>query len=224
MAFKLNYVGHSGFYIDTETTGILIDPFITGNPKAKITFNTDKIDCIFLTHAHGDHLGDSITFSKDKSAQIFAVHELANYCSAKGADAKGISFGGWVNYEWGRVIAVPAFHSSSTPEGYYAGSPCGYILEIEGTRIYHAGDTSLNSEMKMIGEVYKPDIVILPIGGHYTMDIENATIAAQWLGAKSVIPMHYNTFDAIKVDIADFELKIKGINLEPVVLKIGESF
>jgi L-ascorbate metabolism protein UlaG (beta-lactamase superfamily) len=121
------------------------------------------------------------------------------------------------------AIAVPAFHSSSTPEGTYAGCPCGYIIEIENKKIYHAGDTSLNSEMKTIGEMYKPDIAILPIGGTYTMDIAQATIASDWLNTNNIIPMHYNTFDAISVNINEFEEQIKLKNKNPIVLKIGES-
>jgi L-ascorbate metabolism protein UlaG (beta-lactamase superfamily) len=100
--------------------------------------------------------------------------------------------------------------------------PCGVILKIEGQTIYHAGDTGLNTEMKMIGEVYQPDIAILPIGGKYTMDIEHAVIAAEWIGASAIIPMHYNTFDAITVDISDFERQIREIGKMPMVMKIGE--
>lgn len=216
---KITYLGHSCFEIETNGKKILVDPFLVISPNHKI----ENICDIFVTHGHGDHLGSAIEISKNNKAIITAIFELANYCSTKGANTNDISLGGWINYEWGRAIAVPAFHSSSTPEGYYAGCPCGYIFEIEGKRIYHAGDTCLNSEMKVIGEVYKPDIAILPIGGHYTMDIENAVIAAQWLDAKQVIPMHYNTFDAIKVNITKFEHEIKNINKEPVILKIGES-
>ena len=128
-----------------------------------------------------------------------------------------------MNYSWGKAIAVPAFHSSSTPEGNYAGCPCGYILEIEGQKIYHAGDTCLNSEMKTIGEIYKPEISILPIGGHYTMDINQAVIASEWLNTNIIIPMHYNTFDAIQVDINNFKAKIEAINKKPMVLEIGKT-
>lgn len=217
---KITYLGHSCFEVETNNKKILIDPFLVMSPNYK----PQNISDIFVTHGHGDHLGSAIEISQNNKATITAVFELANYCAQKGAKANGISLGGWINYDWGKAIAVPAFHSSSTPEGYYAGCPCGYILEIEGKRIYHAGDTCLNSEMKIIGEVYKPDIAMLPIGGHYTMDIENAVIATKWIGAKQVIPMHYNTFDAIAVNIKEFETEIKNINKEPIILKIGETF
>ena len=187
-------------------------------------YDISGVTNIFITHGHGDHLGSAIEISKQTSAEITAIFELANYCASKGALANGINFGGWMDYEWGRVIAVPAFHSSSTPEGIYAGEPCGYIFEIDGKRVYHSGDTCLNSEMKVIGELYSPEISLLPIGGHYTMDIEQATIASQWLNSEIIIPMHYNTFDAIKVDLSLFETKIKNIGKTSKVLNIGETY
>ena len=195
---------------------VLIDPFLTMIPN----YNPEGVVDIFVTHGHGDHLGSAIEISKSTGAKITAIFELANYCAMKGANVNGINLGGWMNYSWGRVVAVPAFHSSSTPEGVYAGCPCGYIFEIDRQRIYHAGDTCLNSEMKIIGEIYKPEISMLPIGGHYTMDISQAVIASQWLNTKTVIPMHYNTFDAIKVDINEFNTKLIAINKEPLVLEI----
>ena len=217
---KIKYLGHSCFEIETDQKKILIDPFLIKSPN----YNIEGVTDIFVTHGHGDHLGSAIEISKKNGATITAVFELANYCSSKGANTNGINFGAWINYDWGKVIMVPAFHSNSTPEGFYAGMPCGYIFEIKGTKIYHAGDTSLNNEIKMIGEFYQPDISLLPVGGHYTMDIEHAVIASQWLNTKWVIPMHYNTFDAIKVDIRDFEDKIKEKNKTPIILNIGETF
>ena len=187
-------------------------------------YDISGVTNIFITHGHGDHLGSAIEISKQTGAEITAIFELANYCASKGALANGINFGGWMDYEWGRVVAVPAFHSSSTPEGIYAGEPCGYIFEIDGKRVYHSGDTCLNSEMKVIGELYSPQISLLPIGGHYTMDIEQATIASQWLNSEIIIPMHYNTFDAIKVDLSLFETKIKNIGKTSKVLNIGETY
>ena len=139
-----------------------------------------------------------------------------------GAKANDIGIGSWCEYSWGRVAAVPAFHSSSTPDGIYGGSPCGYIFEIEGKTLYHAGDTGLNSEMKVIGEIYQPDIAMLPIGGKYTMDIEHAVKAAEWLEASEIIPMHYNTFDAIEVDIAEFERQIREIGKLPRIMNIEQ--
>ena len=215
---NIKYLGHSAFEIETKGKKILIDPFLVQMPNYK----PENIYNIFVTHGHGDHLGSSIEISKSTGAPITAVFELANYCSKKGAKTIDMGLGAWRDYSWGRAILVPAFHSSSTPDGNYAGCPCGVVLEIEGQTIYHAGDTCLNSEMKVIGEIYQPDVVMLPIGGKYTMDIEHAVIASEWLGATAVIPMHYNTFEAITVDIADFERQIREIGKMPMIMKIGE--
>ena len=216
---SITYLGHSAFEIKINDKKILIDPFLVKMPNYDYSNVTD----IFVTHGHGDHLGSAIEISLKTGAKITAIFELANYCAAKGANINGINLGAWLDFEWGRVIAVPAFHSSSTPEGIYAGCPCGFVFEIDGKVIYHAGDTCLNSEMKVIGEIYQPDVAMLPVGGQYTMDIENAVIASEWLGVSAVIPMHYNTFEAINVDITEFERQIREKGKMPIVLKIGQT-
>ncbi|MBE7711172.1 MAG: metal-dependent hydrolase [Cyanobacteria bacterium SIG31] len=216
---SITYLGHSAFEIKTDKEKILIDPFLIKSPEYDYGGVTD----IFVTHGHSDHLGSAIEISRKTGARITAVFELANYCATQGANANGINLGGWINYDWGRAIALPAFHSSSTPSGEYAGCPCGFIFEIAGNVIYHAGDTCLNSEMKIIGEIYRPDIAMLPIGGCYTMDIEHAVMASEWLGVSAVIPMHYNTFEAINVDITDFERQVREKGKIPLVLKIGQT-
>ena len=215
---QIKYLGHSAFELKINDKKILIDPFLV----LSLDYDTNGVTDIFVTHGHGDHLGNAIEISKETGAKITAVFELANYCASKGANANGINIGGWLDFEWGRVLPVIAFHSSSTPEGIYAGCPCGFIFEIENKVIYHAGDTCLNSEMKIIGELYQPDIAMLPIGGNYTMDIEQAIIASEWLGASGIIPMHYNTFDTINVDITEFERQIRNKGKIPLVLKVGQ--
>ena len=215
---QITYLGHSAFEIETNGKKILIDPFLVMSPNYDFTGVSD----IFVTHGHGDHLGSAIEISQKTGAKITAVFELANYCASKGANVNGINLGGWVDFDWGRVIAVPAFHSSSTPDGIYAGCPCGYVFAIEGKALYHAGDTCLNSEMKTIGDLYQPQIAMLPIGGYYTMDIEQAVIASEWLGASEIIPMHYNTFEAISVNIEDFERQIREKGKVPIVLNVGQ--
>ncbi len=212
----IKYLGHSAFEIETTGKKILIDPFLVCVPN----YEPKNIYDIFVTHAHGDHLGSAIEISQKTGAPITAIFELANYCAKKGARTYDVGMGSRTEYSWGRATTVPAFHSSSTPDGMYGGCPCGYVFEIEGKTIYHAGDTSLTSEMKTIGELYEPDIAMLPIGGKYTMDIEHAVKAAEWLGASEIIPMHYNTFDAIKVNISDFERQIREIGKVPMVLRI----
>ena len=215
---SITYLGHSAFEINVQGKKILIDPFLVKMPN----YDYSSVTEIFVTHGHGDHLGSAIEISQKTGATIIAIFELANYCATKGAKINGINLGAWLDFDWGRVIAVPAFHSSSTPEGIYVGCPCGYIFEINGKRIYHAGDTCLNSEMKTIGEIYEPDVSILPIGGQYTMDIEHAVIASEWLNTSAVIPMHYNTFEAINVDVAEFERQIREKGKMPIILKIGQ--
>ena len=217
---KIKYLGHSSFEIETKGKKILIDPFLVMCPQ----YIPDGVTDIFVTHGHSDHLGSAIEISKQTGARITAVFELAQYCVSKGANVNGINPGGWIDYSWGKCIAVPAFHSSSTPEGYYAGCPCGFVFAIEGTAIYHAGDTCLNTEMKVIGELYQPQIAMLPIGGYYTMDIEQAVIASEWLNASEIIPMHYNTFDTIKVNISDFERQIRNKGKIPVILDVNQMF
>lgn len=216
---KLTYLGHSAFEIQTEKGVILIDPFLINAPNYDYSNVTD----IFVTHGHSDHLGKAPQIASQTGATVTAVFELAKYCARYGINVNGISLGGWINYDWGRVIALPAFHSSSTDDGTYTGCPVGYLFEIEGKRIFHAGDTCLNSEMKVLGEVYKPDMAILPIGGHFTMDVENATIASKWIGADTIIPMHFNTFPQINADIDKFKLEITKLGKNPLVLKAEES-
>lgn len=215
---QITYLGHSAFEIKINDKKILIDPFLVCSPD----YNFNGVTDIFITHGHSDHLGSAIEISKKTGAKITAIFELANYCAQKGALTNGINLGGWIDYPFGKVMAVSAIHSSSTPDGTYTGCPCGYIFEIENKRIYHAGDTCLSAEMKIIGEIYNPEIALLPVGGYFTMDIEQATIASKWLNAEFIIPMHYNTFDAIKVDISDFEKQITNIDKKPCILKIGE--
>lgn len=215
----IKYLGHSAFEFQTKEGNILIDPFIAQNPE----YTPKNISDIFVTHGHCDHLGSAVEISKAQKATITAIFELANYCEAKGGITNGVSMGGKISFPWGWALFTPAFHSSSTPEGHYAGAPAGILFEIEGTRIFHAGDTALNSEMKVIKDIYAPQIALLPIGGHYTMDIEQAVIAAEWLGVDIVIPMHYNTFPPIKAnpELLKAELAANGINT--VILNKNES-
>lgn len=221
MTIELKYLGHSAFRIKKDGVCILIDPFLEQNKE--YDYKSENITDIFLTHGHGDHLGDAIKISVDKKATITAVYELANYCQSKKAKVLPISLGGWINYEWGRAIFLPAFHSSSTPDGHYAGCPAGILFEVDKIRIFHAGDTCLNSEMKVLKEVFKPHVAILPIGATYTMDIEQASIAAEWIGAKTVIPMHYNTFSAITADVEEFKKLVDAQNKQCMIVGVNQS-
>ena len=143
---------------------------------------------------------------------------MLNYLKEQGCKVRSVGFGAWINYDWGRVVFVPAFHSSSLPDGRYAGEAAGIIFDIDGVKIYHAGDTCLTGEMKTLKELYRPNIALLPIGGNYTMDVEHAAVAADWLGAQTVIPMHYNTFPEIQADLQRFMQLIQVNNSNCIIL------
>ena len=198
----IKYIGHSAFQITNGENAVLIDPMVKANKK--YNWKKEPVKDILLTHAHSDHLGDAIKIAKDLDITITAVPELAAYCKEQGAKVKSVSLGCWLDYSWGRAVFVPAFHSSSLPDGRYGGCPASIYLDIAGARIFHAGDTCLSSELKVVKELYAPQIAMLPIGGTYTMDIEHAAIAAKWLGVKTVIPMHYGTFPEIEADVQKF--------------------
>lgn len=204
----IKYIGHSAFQITNGENAVIIDPYVSINKK--YDWKNAPLKDILLTHAHGDHLGQAIEIAKDLDIEITAVPELAAYCREQGAKAKSVSLGAWLQYSWGRAIFLPAFHSSSLPDGRYGGCPASIFLDVAGARLYHAGDTCLNSEMKTIKELYAPQVAMLPIGGNYTMDVEHAAIAAKWLGVKTVIPMHYGTFPEIEADVEKF---IKLVNM-----------
>ena len=211
MAFILKYHGHSCFEIKLSDKSILIDPYLQASKN--FDYRNENITDIFVTHAHADHLGSTFDIAKHNQSTVTTIVELANICSRNGVKSNGINFGSWLNFNWGQALFIPASHTSSYGNGEYAGEAAGIIFKINGVTLYHAGDTALTQEMKMIKVLYKPDIALLPVGGFYTMDIEHAIIAAKWIGAKITIPMHYNTFSNITVDIKDFEIGLQTHNL-----------
>ena len=224
MTIEIKYLGHSAFQFTVANKQILVDPFLSQSPWYKGDLSEFKPDHIFLTHAHSDHLGDAIEISKKTGATIHAVFELANYCAQRGAKANGVNIGGRLEFEWGIVTFMTAAHSSTTPDGQYGGVASSIMFRFQDKRVFHAGDTGLTADLKMIGEVYKPDIALLPIGGHFTMGIKEAVHAAKWLHAKQVIPMHYNTFPPIEVDVNDFSTLLESESLiKPVILNAGET-
>lgn len=199
----LKYIGHSAFEIKNEDKAVLIDPWVDKNEN--FNWHEEPITDIILTHGHGDHLGNAVEIAKEKDIEITAVAELASYLDKKEkVKTKSIGLGAWINYSWGRAVFLPAFHSSSLPNGTYAGVAASVLLDVDGVRIFHAGDTCLTGEMKTIRELYAPQIALLPIGGNYTMDVEHAAMAAKWLGVRTVIPMHYGTFPEIEADLQRF--------------------
>ena len=223
----IKYVGHSAFQITHEDKAVLIDPWVDRNNT--YDWHNEPITDILLTHAHGDHLGNTVEIAKGKDITVTAVFELAKYLEEKeGVKTKSVGLGSWINFSWGRAVFVPAFHSSSLPDGTYGGVAAGIILDIDGVRIYHAGDTCLTGEMKTIKELYAPQVALLPIGGNYTMDVEHAAMATKWLGVRTVIPMHYGTFPEIEADLQRFAQLISIGNtacqiVDPIGKDVGKK-
>ncbi|MDO6846814.1 metal-dependent hydrolase [Priestia megaterium] len=220
----VSYHGHSIVKIETEGKTILIDPFITGNELTDLNAEDVKADVILLTHGHNDHVGDTVEIAKRSGALVVAVAELATYLSWQGLNVHPMSIGGAYTFDFGTVKLTQAFHGSSYTENnekiIYTGMPAGLLLTIEGKTIYHAGDTGLFSDLKLIGR-HEPDVAFLPIGDNFTMGPEDAAIAAEWVQAKLVVPIHYNTFPVIKQDPHQFVESLSGI--EGKVLKVGEG-
>jgi L-ascorbate metabolism protein UlaG (beta-lactamase superfamily) len=222
---KLTFLGHSCFLIDNGKYKIAIDPFISGNPVAKIGVADIKPDFILLTHGHGDHLGDTIEIAKKSNAMVITNFELAYFCSKSGVKkTAGLHIGGGSNFPFGSLKLTIAHHGSTLGDDFsYGGNPVGFIIRIDGKTIYHSGDTGLFLDMKLIGELDKIDVALLPIGGYFTMDVADAAKAVEFLRPKEVVPMHYSTFDLIKADPNEFAGKVKPYGVKCVILKPGET-
>lgn len=220
---KLTFLGHSAFLVEGSKGRVVIDPFLTGNPVAKIKPGDLKVDYVLLTHGHGDHLGDGVDIAKANNATIVAPFELANYCSNQGANVHPMHIGGAHNFPFGRVKLTIAHHGSAAPDGTYTGNPCGFLVTMDGKTLYHSGDTGLFYDMKLIGEMNKIDVAVLPIGDNFTMGIDDAVKAAELLQPGLVIPMHYKTFDIIDVEPEQFVDAVKTRGLKAQLLSVGES-
>ena len=223
---NLSYYGHSCFGLSDEEYFILIDPFITDNPTATVRADDLNPTHILISHGHHDHLGDAIEIAKRTKALIVAPSELATYCKTKGARTHGMHIGGSYKFEFGKVKLTNALHGSAVIQGdniVYTGAPCGFIIEIHGKLIYHAGDTGLFMDMKLIGDMYELDCALLPIGDNYVMGPEDAAVAANFLRPKLSIPMHYNTFPVIVQNPLSFIEKLKSYGLAGKVLNPGEK-
>jgi L-ascorbate metabolism protein UlaG (beta-lactamase superfamily) len=219
----LTFHGHSCFVIEGDGRRVIIDPFITGNPAADIKLDQlPKVDAVLLSHGHGDHLGDAVAISKRDGALVVATYELASFCESKGAKVHALHIGGSRQFPFGRVKLVPAFHGGAIEgdDGSHTTAPAGVVLTMAGTTVYHTGDTALTMEMKLLES--RVDVMLVPIGDNYTMGIEDAARAVEFVRPQIVIPMHYNTFDVIKADPEAFKRKV-GNQSDVVILAPGQS-
>ena len=206
---KYTYYGHASFLLDDSTSKVLTDPFLTGNPLAAIQADEVECDYILLTHAHGDHLGDAPAIAKRTGAMVLGIPEVLDVCLQAEGDIKthGMNIGGSVKLPFGKVRMTMALHSS----GVAGGIACGYVIQIGGINVYFAGDTALFSDMKLIGQKDPLDYAVLPIGDNYTMGLEDAALAAQWLNTKNVIPIHYNTWPVIAQEAGRYKEVTEGM-------------
>ncbi|MDD3773151.1 MAG: metal-dependent hydrolase, partial [Weeksellaceae bacterium] len=198
---KITYYGHSALGIVTQNQHILVDPFISGNPKAA-SINTAelKADYILLTHAHYDHILDVEAIVERTGAKIISNHEVVTYYSNKGFEGHAMNQGGSWDFDFGRLKVVSAVHSSSFPDGSYGGNPVGFILESEGKTIYLSGDTALTMDMKLIPLFFQLDLAVFPIGGNYTMDVKEALVASDFVECNKILGVHYDTAPFIEIN------------------------
>lgn len=216
---KVSFIGHACFMIEDGDYSLIIDPFINGNPTAKVKTDDLKPTHILVSHAHGDHMGDATELAKKSKAKVFTTNEIGAEFTEKGIETIAGHIGGKVKTEFGSIKYFQAFHGS----GISGGFACGFIIEIAGKKIYHAGDTALTMDMELLRRenIY---LALLPIGDFYTMGPEDALEAVKMIKPEYVIPMHYNTFPVIKQDP---EVYAKNVTEEtitkPIVLKPGES-
>ena len=220
---EVRFLGHACFELSDGGTTVLIDPFLTGNPKAAIAADDAAATTILLTHGHADHIGDTVAIAKRTGAPVVAIVELANELGEDGVEVHDPNLGGSVKFEWGWVKLVPAWHTSTTPKGT-VNTPAGLLINFEDTIVYHLGDTCLFSDMQLVGKHHPIDIALMCIGGHYTMDATDAVDAAQLIAAKTVIPCHYDTFPPIEADAQAFKSDVEsatGSNV--VILEPGQS-
>ena len=219
MSLTLTYLGHSGFTLDAGGHVIAIDPFLTGNPVA--TVGPEDISCgsIVLTHGHADHFGDTVAIAKRCGATVYATFEICEHCGGQGVEAtEPMNTGGRVETDFGFVALTAALHSSSY-EGRYMGMPCGAIVRAGDVTVYHCGDTALFGDMALIGELYRPDVAMIPIGDRFTMGPEHASRAAELIGPRIAIPVHYDTWPPIAQDPARF----KPSGVEVKVMRPGDE-
>ena len=220
----ITFYGHACFTLEADGRRVVIDPFLTGNPAADISADRlPKVDAVLLSHGHGDHLITGFADANMDRAPIVATYELAQFCEQRGAAVHAMHIGGAHQFPFGRVKLVPAFHGGRVDgdeTGRYTTNPCGLVVTLGGRTVYHCGDTALTMEMQLLaGQV---DAMLAPIGDNYTMGIADAVRAVEFVKPRTVIPMHYNTFDVIRADPEDFKRQVGG-RAQVVVLRPGQA-
>jgi L-ascorbate metabolism protein UlaG (beta-lactamase superfamily) len=221
---QITYFGHSCFSVEVSGKNILFDPFITGNPLAKsIDVKNIKADYILVSHGHGDHTGDLIEVAKQTGALVITNYEIGMWLNKQGiSNTHTMNIGGHWIFDFGKVKCVNAVHSSSMPDGTYGGNPMGFLIEAEERNFYYAGDTALHYDMKLIGDFKKMDFSFLPLGNNFTMGIDNAVIASDFIRCEKIIGMHYDTFEPIAIDHREAKHKFERAGRELILMKIGE--
>jgi L-ascorbate metabolism protein UlaG (beta-lactamase superfamily) len=225
MAVDIRFLGQSCFELKAGDATVLIDPFLTGNPKAAASADEMEPDVILLTHGHADHLGDTVDIAKRAGSTVVAIVELANEIAGDGVeDVRDPNYGGTVQFDWGWVKLVPAWHTAVSPKGT-AHAPAGLLVHIGDRLVYHLGDTALFSDLKLIAQRGdKVDLAIVPIGGHYTMDRYDAVSAVELINPQQVIPCHYNTFPPIETVAEAFKSDVQNAGFsEVIILEPGAS-
>lgn len=224
---ELTFFGHAALQIRTDDTTILVDPFITGNPLAESVVSVSDLepDVILLTHAHGDHWGDTPAIAERTGALVVANFEITEYIRKHHGheNVLAMNTGGAAGFSWGRVTQTHARHSSSFPDGTYGGNPCGYLIEAVGRCIYVAGDTSAFAEMAWIGEENDVSVALLPVGDTFTMGPRASVRAIRMLDPAVVIPTHYNTFPPVRIDVDEWARMVHDNGFIARVLQPGES-
>ena len=221
----ITWLGHATFLLEDAGTRVLVDPFLSANPKAARQPDEVECDVILQTHGHVDHYLDTVDIAKRTGATVVAIVELANEISSKGVeDVRDPNLGGTVRFDWGWVKLVPAWHTGMTPDGT-AHTPAGLLIHLGGRTVYHLGDTALFSDLKLVARRGDPiDLALVPIGGHYTMDRIDAVTAVEFVAPRQVIPCHYGTFPPIETDTDAFKREVESASdAKVVVLEPGDT-